>query len=73
MNARTVKMRAAMLLLGELHDLSTMGGACNAQDWVKPGVKKNAKECAAIRREARRLLRVAISAVEVHRVGGGVR
>lgn len=51
-------------IVAELRDLILTGYACNVQDWARVGVKKNVAECNARRREARRLIAVAIAAVE---------
>jgi hypothetical protein len=58
------KLWAKRQLLAELRELALIGHACNVQTWAADGrTKTNARLCAARRREAGRLLRVAISAV----------
>lgn len=61
---REAPARAREELLAELAELRLVGHACNVQNWTHGGFKKkNVAECAARRREARRLLRIAIEAV----------
>ena len=55
---------ARVVLLQELRELFGAGHACNVQQWSREGAKKrNAAACSARRREARKLLRLAIRAV----------
>lgn len=59
------KRWAKKQMLAELRELFRWGFGCNVQEWYRNGtVKKNAERCAQRRAESRRLLRLAIAAVE---------
>jgi hypothetical protein len=51
-------------LLAELREVREIGLACNVQEWARVGVKKSVALCRERRRQARRLLAIAIAAVE---------
>jgi hypothetical protein len=60
-----VKSWARDQVLAELRELFRVGHACNVQTWAKHGIKAtNVAVCRARRAEARRLLRVAMTAVK---------
>lgn len=61
---KRAKQWAKRQLLAELLDVRDGGLACNSQEWARVGVEKMVAECKVRRREARRLLRIAIEAVE---------
>lgn len=60
---RKAKEWARVHVLGELREMLLIGFACNVQEWSGIGEKRSAKTCALRRREARRLVRVAMGAV----------
>jgi hypothetical protein len=51
-------------LVAELRDLMDVGLACNVQTWASYGVKSEVELCRKRRADAKRLLRLAIKAVE---------
>lgn len=64
MSAASEKRWARAHLLAELRALKLEGFACNVQTWDADSRKTNIRRCAGRRVEARRLLRIAIAAVE---------
>ncbi len=52
------------VLLAELREVGLVGLACNVQTHTPSGAPSNLRSCARRRKEARRLLDVAIAAVK---------